>query len=244
MKYRFKNEAEAFSIQIYDEISSDDFWGDVVTAKAINDQIVEANGKPLNIYINSYGGEVFEGFAIYNSLKNYAGYKTVYVDGIAASIASVIAMAGDKVYMNKASMLMIHNASGVAYGNAEEMKKVVNALEQINEVIRDVYKSRTNMDDEQLKDFMNAETYFTPQQAVEYGFADEIVDEAVDEKPTESALKNLNDSIENRLNQLKEIKNCFKEQTQDDVSVADEEKPLNKKSKDWLMNGGIFNEVK
>lgn len=122
MKYRFKNEAEAVNIQIYDEISSDDWWGDVVTAKAINDEIAQANGKPLNIHINSYGGEVFEGFAIYNNLKNYAGKKVVYVDGIAASIASVIAMAGDEIYMNKASMLMIHNASGIAYGNAEEMK--------------------------------------------------------------------------------------------------------------------------
>lgn len=240
MKYRFKDEAEAVSIQIYDEISSDDWWGDVVTAKAINDQISEANGKPLNIYINSYGGEVFEGFAIYNSLKNYSGYKAVYVDGIAASIASVIAMAGNKVYMNKASMLMIHNASGVAYGNAEEMKKVVNALEQINEVIRDVYKDRTNLDDEQLKSFMDAETYFTPQEAVDYGFADEVLNESVPEEPTACALKNLTDSLEHRVNQLKEIKNCFEVPTQDSTSVADEEKPLNKKTRNWLKDGGIF----
>ena len=241
MKYRFKNEAEAVNIQIYDEISSDDFWGDVVTAKAINDEIAQANGKPLNIHINSYGGEVFEGFAIYNNLKSYAGKKVVYVDGIAASIASVIAMAGDEVYMNKASMLMIHNASGVAVGNAEEMKKVVSALEQINEVIRDVYKNRSNLDDEQLKQFMDNETYFTPQEAVQYGFADGIVEEDVPEEPTATALKNLSDSISERIEQLKEIKNVIITEAQDGVSVVDEEPINNKKSKmDWLRKGGIF----
>ena len=241
MKYRFKDEAEAVNIQIYDEISSDDFWGDVVTAKAINDEIEKANGKPLNIHINSYGGEVFEGFAIYNNLKSYTGRKVVYVDGIAASIASVIAMAGDEVYMNKASMLMIHNASGVAVGNAEEMKKVVNALEQINEVIRDVYKNRSNLDDEQLKQFMDNETYFTPQEAVQYGFADGIVEEDVPEEPTATALKNLSDSISERIEQLKEIKNVIITEAQDGVSVVDEEPINNKKSKmDWLRKGGIF----
>lgn len=241
MKYRFKNEAEAVNIQIYDEISSDDFWGDVVTAKAINDEIAQANGKPLNIHINSYGGEVFEGFAIYNNLKSYTGRKVVYVDGIAASIASVIAMAGDEIYMNKASMLMIHNASGVAVGNAEEMKKVVTALEQINEVIRDVYKNRSNLDDEQLKQFMDNETYFTPQEAVQYGFADGIVEEDVPEEPTATALKNLSDSISERIEQLKEIKNVIITEAQDGVSVVDEEPINNKKSKmDWLRKGGIF----
>lgn len=241
MKYRFKNEAEAVNIQIYDEISSDDFWGDVVTAKAINDEIVQANGKPLNIHINSYGGEVFEGFAIYNNLKSYTGRKVVYIDGIAASIASVIAMAGDEIYMNKASMLMIHNASGVAVGNAEEMKKVVNALEQINEVIRDVYKNRSNLDDEQLKQFMDNETYFTPQEAVQYGFADAMVDEDVSQESTATALKNLSDSISERIEQLKEIKNVIITEAQDGVSVVDEEPTNNKKSKmDWLRKGGIF----
>lgn len=240
MKYRFKNEAEEVDIQIYDEISSDDFWGDVTTAKAINDEIAQANGKPLNIHINSYGGEVFEGFAIYNSLKNYAGKKVVYIDGIAASIASVIAMAGDIVYMNKASMLMIHNASGVAYGNAEEMRKVVNALEQINEVIRDVYKNKSNLDDEQLKKFMDDETYFTPQEAVQYGFADEIMDEDLPEEPTATALKNLSDSITERIEQLRNIKNVINTEAQDGVSVVDEE-PINKTTKrDWLRKGGIF----
>lgn len=239
MKYAFKDEAEALSIKIYDEIG-DDGWGGGITTETINEQLQNANDKPLNIYINSYGGEVFEGFAIYNTLKNYKGYKTVYVDGIAASIASVIAMCGNKVVMNKASMLMIHNASGLAYGNADEMKKVVNALEQINEVIRGVYMAKTGMDETTIKNLMDNETYLKPQDALDYGFIDEILDE--EKQIDNTAMTNLMDSFANRINQLREIKNiCLETPTQDGVSVVDEEKVSDKKSKmDWLRKGGIF----
>ena len=239
MKYAFKDEAEALSIKIYDEIG-DDGWGGGITTETINEQLQNANDKPLNIYINSYGGEVFEGFAIYNTLKNYKGYKTVYVDGIAASIASVIAMCGNKVVMNKASMLMIHNASGLAYGNADEMKKVVNALEQINEVIRGVYMAKTGMDEDTIKNLMDNETYLKPQEALDYGFIDEILEE--EKQIDNTAMTNLMDSFTNRINQLREIKNiCLETPTQDGVSVVDEEKVSDKKSKmDWLRKGGIF----
>jgi ATP-dependent Clp protease protease subunit len=183
---------------------------------------------------------VFEGFAIYNTLKNYKGYKTVYVDGIAASIASVIAMCGNKVVMNKASMLMVHNASGLAYGNADEMKKVVNALEQINEVIRGVYMAKTGMDEDTIKNLMDNETYLKPQEALDYGFIDEILEE--EKQVDNTAMTNLMDSFANRINQLREIKNiCLETPTQDGVSVVDEEKVSDKKSKmDWLRKGGIF----
>jgi len=239
MKYAFKDEAEALSIKIYDEIG-DDGWGGGITTETINEQLQNANDKPLNIYINSYGGEVFEGFAIYNTLKNYKGYKTVYVDGIAASIASVIAMCGNKVVMNKASMLMVHNASGLAYGNADEMKKVVNALEQINEVIRGVYMAKTGMDEDTIKNLMDNETYLKPQEALDYGFIDEILEE--EKQVDNTAMTNLMDSFANRINQLREIKNiCLETPTQDGVSVVDEEKVSDKKSKmDWLRKGGIF----
>lgn len=239
MKYAFKDEAEALSIKIYDEIG-DDGWGGGITTETINEQLQNANDKPLNIYINSYGGEVFEGFAIYNTLKNYKGYKTVYVDGIAASIASVIAMCGNKVVMNKASMLMVHNASGLAYGNADEMKKVVNALEQINEVIRGVYMAKTGMDEDTIKILMDNETYLKPQEALDYGFIDEILEE--EKQVDNTAMTNLMDSFANRINQLREIKNiCLETPTQDGVSVVDEEKVSDKKSKmDWLRKGGIF----
>lgn len=234
MRFDFKNEAEACTLNIYDTIGSDG-WGGGITVASIEEQLAECNNKPLNIYINSNGGEVFEGFAIYNILKRYEGYKNVYIDGIAASIASVIALAGDKITMSKASMMMIHNASGVCIGNAEEMKKVVNALEQINEVIRDVYKSRVNISDEELIDMMDNETFLTANQCVEYGFADEIVGE--DEKKTledvMNSMQNLKDELEKKIQLFKDINSIglnTDTQVGNEAIVDDEGTVLNKKS--------------
>ena len=127
MKAEFTNSAEVATLKIYDYVGK----YEEVNTENIQNQLDECNGKTLEIYINSYGGEVFEGFAIYNMLRRYTGYKKVYIDGIAASIASVIAMAGNEVIMNKASMLMIHNASGCAFGTFKEMEQVAEALKKI-----------------------------------------------------------------------------------------------------------------
>lgn len=244
MKYEFKNEAESASLKIYDYIG-DDGWGGGITAQSIEDELNNSNGKPLNVYINSNGGEVFEGFAIYNILKRYTGNKTVYVDGIAASIASVIAMAGNKVIMNTASMMMIHNASGFCYGNADDMKKVVNALEQINEVIRDVYKGRTNLDDERLTNLMDNETFMTAKECVEYGFADEILDEGMNAEnlgKAQNSLDEMKKNVEHSIKTFNDIKNLgFNAEVQvGGESVDDETTALNDKSHwDFLRNGGI-----
>lgn len=242
MKYQFTNEAESVSLKIYDTIG-DDGWGGGVTTKDVEDCLNEANNKPLNIYINSYGGEVFEGFAIYNILKRYSGYKTVYIDGIGASIASVIAMSGDKIVMSEASMLMIHNASGVCIGNAEEMQKVVNALEQMNEVIRDVYKARTNLDDEKLIQLMDNETFMSAKECLEYGFCDAILENNTEDRITNQlkAMEEYKDLIEKKIKQFNDIKDLgFEAIDQVGEDVDDEENALNKKSHwDWLIKGGI-----
>lgn len=241
MKFDFKNEAEQLSLKIYDYIG-DDGWGGGITTDYIEEQLKEANNKPLFVYINSYGGEVFEGFAIYNILKRYAGQKTVIVDGIAASIASVIAMAGDKICMNTASMMMIHNASGVCIGNAEDMKKVVNALEQMNEVIRDVYQTKTNLDNDKLTELMDNETFMTAKECVDYGFADEILDNEVDSKAMENSLNLMKNSIEQKIKQFNDMnKISFETKTQEGSNpVLEEENVLNKKSHwNWLKNGGL-----
>ena len=243
MKYEFTNEAERISLKLYDTIG-DDGWGGGITTAQIEEVLNNESNKPLNIYINSYGGEVFEGFAIYNMLKRYKGFKTVIVDGIAASIASVIAMCGDKVVMNEASMMMIHNASGVCIGNAEEMQKVVNALEQMNEVIRDVYRARTNLTDERLEELMNNETFMSAKECVEYGFADTILENNSEERLTNqiNALNEYKNVIEQKIKQFNDIKNLGLEaETQvGEESVDDEEVALNNKSHwDWLKKGGI-----
>ena len=243
MKYEFTNEAESISLKLYDTIGDDGCGGGITTAQ-IEEALNNESNKPLNIYINSYGGEVFEGFAIYNMLKRYKGFKTVIVDGIAASIASVIAMCGDKVVMNEASMMMIHNASGVCIGNAEEMQKVVNALEQMNEVIKDVYRARTNLTDERLEELMNNETFMSAKECVEYGFADTILENNSEERLTNqiNALNEYKNVIEQKIKQFNDIKNLGLEaETQvGEESVDDEEVALNNKSHwDWLKKGGI-----
>lgn len=236
MKLQFKNELEVAELKIYDTIG-DDGWGGGITTNDIEEQLNNANGKPLNIYINSYGGEVFEGFAIYNILKRYSGFKTVYVDGIAASIASVIALCGDKVIMNQASMFMIHNASGCCIGNAEDMKKVIQALEQINEVIKDVYKSKTKLDDDKLTELMDKETFITAQECLDYGFCDEIMEKEVNE-PMMNSIKESMELLKNSIDERIKTLNDLKVVEQDAVvkNCADDETLANKKTNhyDWL----------
>lgn len=230
MKFEFKNELESATLYIFDNIGSS-YWE--INANDIEEELKNANNKPLNIHINSNGGEVFEGFTIYNLIKGYSGQTTVYVDGLAASIASVIALAGDKVIMNKASMLMIHNASGGCYGNAEEMKKVVEALEKINSVIKDIYVAKTGLSIEKLTELMDNETFMTPSECLEYGFCDEVIDEeptSQSQKITTESMENLRNTIEKKIKDFKDLRSALFF-----VDNKDEEHFLNKKKNhDWL----------
>lgn len=221
MKAEFTNSAEVATLKIYDYVGK----YEEVNTENIQNQLDECNGKPLEIYINSYGGEVFEGFAIYNMLRRYTGYKKVYIDGIAASIASVIAMAGNEVIMNKASMLMIHNASGCAFGTFKEMEQVAEALKKINEVIRDVYKEKTNLDDETLTTLMDNESYLTAQECVDYGFANNIIDDKEDDDGTvtNTAKNNFINQIDQRIKTLNDLK-TFKSFENSDFFNAEEKK--------------------
>lgn len=228
MKAEFTNSAEVATLKIYDYVGE----YEEVNTENIQNQLDECNGKPLEIYINSYGGEVFEGFAIYNMLRRYTGYKKVYIDGIAASIASVIAMAGNEVIMNKASMLMIHNASGCAFGTFKEMEQVAEALKKINEVIRDVYKEKTNLDDETLTTLMDNESYLTAQECVDYGFANNIIDDKKDddETVTNTAKNNFINQIDQRIKTLNDLKTFKSLENSDFFNAKEKEtnKPENK----------------
>ena len=209
MKFKFLDQEEGIRIDIYEAIGHEaDWWSDSepVNVDFIREHLNEANGKPLEIHINSGGGEVFEGFAIYNNIKDYSGRKTVIIDGIAASIASVIALAGDEVRMNKASMFMIHNASSGCYGTAEDMRKVADALESINSVIRSIYMQKTGMSEDQLIELMNNETYLSAEDALKYGFCDSIVDDEVDEEQTVYALGALADRIDANIKSLNQLR--------------------------------------
>lgn len=210
-KLDFKNSAEKAVLKIYDYIEKD--WG--FDANILEAQLQEAEGKPLDIYINSYGGEVFEGFAIYNILKRYTGYKTVYIDGIAASIASLIALSGDKLIMPDASLFMIHNASGGCFGTADEMEKMAATLRQINQVLVNVYVQRTGCTVQQIQEYMAQEKFFNAKECLELGFADEIIEAKMEEeKKTMTALNLLKKSLEDRitiLNQMKQTKEILEQ---------------------------------
>lgn len=168
------------TIYIYGDIVGDKWFDEETSANSFKDELNELGDvSTIDLHINSGGGSVFEGFAIYNMLKQHKAKVDVQVDGIAASIASVIAMAGDTISMPKNSYLMIHNASGMAFGTADEMKKQAEILEGLSGTIAQVYVDRSNetIDIDKAKDLMSAETWLTAAEAQDLGLVDEIVDD-------------------------------------------------------------------
>ena len=169
--FELKNMTDtSVDLMIYGDISSSEWWGDEVTPTQIHDLLNEAGGKDLNIYINSPGGDVFAGVAIYNMLKRYSGKKEVYVDGLAASAASIIAMAGDTINIPENAYLMIHNAWTVVWGNAKELLKEVELLENIDNTIANTYTSKAANDTslETFKELMDKETWLSGNEAKTY----------------------------------------------------------------------------
>lgn len=155
----------------------EDWWDDnSKTAKQFIDEI-RALGKisALNIRINSYGGEVFEAMAMYNYLKGLSYAKTVFIDGIAASAASLVAMSGDKVVMPANAMMMVHNPSSLAWGESEDMRKTADVLDKIRSSMVLIYQAKTGKDEEEIVAMLDAETWLSASDALEAGFADEIV---------------------------------------------------------------------
>jgi ATP-dependent protease ClpP protease subunit len=174
--YEFRNAAaDEADIFIYDEISS--WWG--IGANDFVHDLNELEATTLNLYINSPGGSVFEGYAIYASLMRYADKHkatiNVIVDGWAASIASVIAMAGDHIKIGAHASIMIHQASSIVWGNADEMEEEAEVLREIDASIADIYVARTNGDRAEIEAWVKAETWFKGQAAVDAGFADEVI---------------------------------------------------------------------
>ena len=169
-----KSETEG-ELLLYGPISSDSWWGDEVTPKQFKKELDDlGNISTLNIYINSDGGDVFAGQAIYSILKRYKAQKIVYVDGLAASIASLIAMAGDLIIMPANAMMMIHSPWTIALGNAADFRKLADDMDKIREAMIVAYKEKSGIDEKKIIEIMDAETWLTAKEAVEYGFADEI----------------------------------------------------------------------
>ena len=154
----------------------------------IVNQLKELDVDTINVHINSYGGDVSEGLAIYNVLREHKAQIVTICDGFACSAASVVFMAGDRRVMQPASLLMIHNAWTVAMGNAAQLRKTADDIETITQASVEAYKKVATISEEEIKVLMDAETWILPKDAVEYGFATEIDDEDEDDdEPKQSA---------------------------------------------------------
>lgn len=156
-------------------ISQDSWWGDEVTPQLFRDELKQITSNKLLVVINSTGGDVWAGVSIHDALKEFDGEVTIKVSGLAASIASVIAMAGDVIQMTPGSTMMVHRASTFAWGNAEELEKYIEMLETVEEGIVSIYADRTGLSKDEINDLLAAETWMSAEKAVELGFADEIV---------------------------------------------------------------------
>lgn len=169
-------------IDIYGEVVPDDWRASDVDTSAVSFRnAIKDLGEvdTLNVHINSPGGSVYDGVAIFNMLRQHKASVTVHIDGLAASIASVIAMSGDKVVMPSNSMMMIHNAMSVSIGNANDMRKMADDLEKINESVINSYIAKNpELDREYLKALMDDETWLTASEAYELGLVD-VIDEPV-----------------------------------------------------------------
>ncbi len=173
-----KNEAGGRVLRLEGSIDEESFWGDEVTPKAFREEL-EADSGDIIVWINSPGGNVFAAAEIYTMLRDYQGTVTVKIDAIAASAASVIAMAGNKVLMSPVAMLMIHDPSTIAMGNARDMEKAISTLNEVKESIINAYAFKTGLTRSRIAKLMENETWMNAKKAVELGFADEILFEAV-----------------------------------------------------------------
>lgn len=163
-------------IWIYDEIGPE-FWGLVSAKQVIRELDAIGKGNPVTVRINSPGGSVIEGQAIYNALRRHSeqgGKVAVEIDSLAASMASYIAMAGDTIRIAENAMFMVHLPWTVAMGNAEALRKTADVLDKFGESAIDVYAKRTGTDAEIVREMLTEETWLTAQEALEHGFADEI----------------------------------------------------------------------
>jgi ATP-dependent Clp protease protease subunit len=169
-----KNEDGVRTLYLDGAIAEESWLGDEITPKQFKAELLSGEGD-ITIWINSPGGDVFAASQIYNMLMDYKGNVTVKIDGIAASAASVIAMAGGEVYMSPVSMLMIHNPMTIAIGDAGEMAKAISMLEEVKECIINAYEIKSGLSRARISHLMDAESWFNAKKAVELGFADDIM---------------------------------------------------------------------
>ena len=202
-------------LYIYGDVEGDgyDWWTDEIirsetSANAFREALAaHPDAQQIDLYINSYGGSVFEGTAIYNQLRRHPAHKTVHVDGFACSIASVIAMAGDEIIMPRNTLMMIHNMWMVAAGNAADLRKAADDLDTINAAGRAAYldKAGDKLSEEKLAEMMDAETWLTAEECVELGLADQIAERDADMSAAPAQLSKAAQKMTQRISSMKSL---------------------------------------
>ncbi|HEN0289520.1 TPA: Clp protease ClpP [Streptococcus agalactiae] len=172
--WNFTDEGEVRTLRIEGQIADETWFGDEVTPQLFKNDLLAGTGD-ITLWINSPGGDVFAAAQIYNMLMDYQGDVHVIIDGLAASAASVIAMAGTTVSMSPVAMMMIHNPWTFAQGEAKDMAKVIEMLGEIKESIINAYELRTGLSRTKISHLMDSESWFNAKKAVELGFADKVL---------------------------------------------------------------------
>lgn len=226
-----KNNHKYFSMEKSNQTASINIYGDITsypwyegdTSSYSLSKVLDSlsDVSQINVYINSYGGEVAEGLAIYNALKRHKAQITTYCDGFACSIASVIFMAGDKRVMNESSLLMIHNAWTYASGNAAELRKQADDLEKITQASIEAYKSHSSLSEEDIKALMDAESWLLPSEALAYGFATEI-EQTTKEKASQNAFSKIMEIVKAYQAEEQPEDDTEDEEPTDDTETEDE----------------------
>lgn len=246
----------ALDLYIYGDVESDgeDWWtGQTIASETsaghFRDELAKyPDARDIHVYINSYGGSVFEGTAIYNQLRRHPAQVTVHIDGFACSIASVIAMAGDRVIMPRNAMMMIHNAYLYAVGNAAELRKAADDLDAINRGNRQAYlqKSGGKLSEEELCEMLDAETWLTAEDCIRLGLADEYAEQDVDISEASNVLQRARLNVEQRISLQKSLAAQLREMTfpreagQKDPQPREEPDPVTQPSGIMQMIGGMF----
>ena len=169
-----RNDVGERILRLEGPIDEDNFWGDEVTPQMFREEL-EAEEGDVTVWINSPGGNVFAAAAIYTMLMEHKGKITVKIDAIAASAASVVAMAGERVLMSPVSMLMVHDPMTIAMGNAKDMEQAITTLNEVKESIINAYQIKSGLSRKKISQLMEEETWMNAKKAVELGFADEIL---------------------------------------------------------------------
>jgi ATP-dependent Clp protease protease subunit len=204
--YSLETSGREADIYIFGDITSWEYFDNDVSSYTLSKELHDLDVDTINVHINSYGGEVAEGLAIYNLLKNHKAKIRTICDGFACSIASVIFMAGDERIMNNASLLMIHNAWTYTAGNSAELRKMADDLDVITQGSVAAYMNSVNITEEKLKEMLDAETWLLPADALEMGFATSIINlEQQSNKAAASAHKALFSLLSKAMKEVNQI---------------------------------------